>query len=79
MAKLTMFPSGEDKKQLAKRQALHDEQLRQEQLTREKRYDPLWTPEEVAAKRAADIEAADGADAAAIAASPNYIDPDPES
>ena len=74
MAKLLMFPVGEDKKQYAARQALHDEQLRQEQIAREKLYDPRLTRAEVEAKRAEDLAEAEQADADAIAASPNYIE-----
>lgn len=76
MAKLQMFPVGEDKKQYAARQALHDEQLRQEQIAREKLYDPRLTRAEIEAKRAEDLAEAEEADAAAIAASPNYIEPE---
>lgn len=74
MAKLQMFPTGEDKKQFAARQALHDEQLRLEQLAREKLYDPRLSREEFAAKREKDIADAEAADAEAIAASPNYLE-----
>lgn len=74
MAKLQMFPVGEDKKQYAARQLVHDEQLRQEQLAREKLYDPSLSRADVQAKREADIAEAEEADAAAIAASPNYIE-----
>lgn len=74
MAELKMFPSGEDKKQFKIRQALHDEQLRIEQIQREAKYDPKLTPEEFAAKRAEDIAAAEARDAEAIASSPNYIE-----
>lgn len=74
MAKLQMFPAGEDKKQFAARQALHDEQLRQEQILREKLYDPTLSRAELAAKREQDIADAEAADEAAIAASPNYVE-----
>lgn len=74
MAKLQMFPSGEDKKQYAARQARHDEQLRQEQLQREKLYDPTLSREDRDAKRTKDMAEAEAADEAAIAASPNYIE-----
>ena len=75
MAKLQMFPVGEDKKQYAKRQALHDEQLRQEQLARERTYPATLSREEWADRQATDTAEAEAADAAAIAASPNYLDP----
>lgn len=74
MAELQMFPTGEDKKQFKARQALHDEQLRQEQIAREKFYPPTLTRKEFEAKREADIAEAEAADAAAIAQSVNYIE-----
>ena len=76
MAKLQMFPVGEDKKQFAKRQALHDEQLRVEQEAREKLYPPHLSKAEFKAKREQDIADAEESDAEAIARSKNYIDPD---
>lgn len=75
MAKLPMFPAGEDKKQHKLRQAAHDEQLRQEQVAREKLYPPTLSRLEFEEKRAVDLADAEAADELAIAASPNYREP----